>query len=221
MARNTVFLVLAAVVLVSPAAAEVLWDNGLIFGGRARAISPPAFPDIRVVDDIVVPDGPGWRIEGFHAGIIEDDEWEDGGITEIYVFDSANDEPGDLLLQVQAPHEKMDTGDEYFGRAYYLYWVPELALELAPGTYWIGLRQPNGGGKGSSYWATSNGGIDGSDSSNGYFSIDRGGKWNAEGVGYHHAFVLEGGPIPEPTTGLTLLTGTTLALVGRRRTRRG
>jgi RHS repeat-associated protein len=56
----------------------------------------------------------------------------------------------------------------------------------------VGIRNPNGGGSGTNYWLTSDGGPDGAGSSTGYFSLDGGNTWQSEGVGWHHAFVMTG-----------------------------
>ncbi|MEW5884866.1 MAG: hypothetical protein AB1725_11670, partial [Armatimonadota bacterium] len=43
--------------------ARVLWDNNVVTNGNGgRAISPPGFPNIRVVEDIRV-GGPGWIVD--------------------------------------------------------------------------------------------------------------------------------------------------------------
>lgn len=58
---NLAFLALAATGLTAQSA--LLWDNNVIPNGvGARALSPPAFPNIRVVDDIVVR-APGWAVD--------------------------------------------------------------------------------------------------------------------------------------------------------------
>jgi len=86
----------------------------------------------------------------------------------------------------------MATGDEYFGRANFDYWIEgPLQITLGPGTYWLTLRNHLGGGSGSNYWMTSDGGTDGPSSSTGYFSLDAGGTWSEEGAGWHHAFEIE------------------------------
>lgn len=46
------------------ASGGILWDNGIVPNGeQGRAVSPPNFPDIRVVDDFTVPEGERWTLE--------------------------------------------------------------------------------------------------------------------------------------------------------------
>ncbi len=89
----------------------------------------------------------------------------------------------------------MATGDTYFGRADYEYSIEHIGIELGPGTYWLGFRNLNGDGpeKSTNYWMLSDGGADGFGSSTGYFSLDGGDTWEAEGDGFHHAFTIEEG----------------------------
>ncbi len=82
----------------------------------------------------------------------------------------------------------MDTGDVYFGRTDYVYWVEGLSIDLEPGTYWVSLRNAGGGGAGSNYWMTSDGGFDGPGTSTGWFSLDGGNTWADEGPTWDHAF---------------------------------
>ena len=200
----------------SSALADVLWDNNLTPDGfSGRAISPPLFHDMRVADDFVVPEGQRWVIEGFHAGIIEDDGWISGDLLELFVYEHVEGfGPGKELLLVTDEFTKMSTGNQYFGREAYEYWIEGLDIEFGPGTYWIGLRNPDGAGPGTNYWLTSDGGPDGADSSTGFFSLDGAFTWNAEGEGWHHAFQISG--VPEPGT-LALLGIGTVALIRRRR----
>ncbi len=60
-----VALVVASVVTVAVvndvSAADLLWDNDIESNElNGRAISPPAFPDIRVADDFTIEDGDRW-----------------------------------------------------------------------------------------------------------------------------------------------------------------
>ena len=165
------------------------WDNGIIPNGfNGRALSPPNFPDIRVVDDAVF-DG-ACTIEGFCANVIEDVSWSPGDGIEFIVYADRGAGPGQVLHSVSTPFSRMATGDVYFGRAGYDYRIEGLDIALSPGTYWLGFRNPDGRGAGTNYWMTSDGGPDGIESDTGWFSMDRGVTWAPAGAGWHHAFVV-------------------------------
>ena len=73
-------------------------------------------------------------------------------------------------------------------------------------------RNPDGGGAGTNYWMTSDGG-EGTDRTP-WFSLDGGNTWQDEGPNEHHAFTITG--VPEPSTCLLLgICG--LVLLRRRR----
>jgi hypothetical protein len=193
--------------------AEVLWDNNRFTNGlNGRAVSPPAFPNIRVVDDIVVPTG-GWSIEEALFYVVEDSEWNSGATVEIYVYSDDADRPGELQTSVQGGFRRA-TVHCYFLGCDYMYTVDQIdPILLSPGKYWIGFRNPNGSGSGTNYWMTSDGGPDGRDSQTGFFSLDAGETWMPEGAIWHHAFELRG--VPEPSAILMLSLGA-VALIRRR-----
>ena len=212
--RGDYLLVMGAVVHLamwsSPARAgeDPLWDNGLTPNGfNARAISPPGFPDVRLVDDILT-DG-AWTITAIHVNVIEDDDWRDDlGILQITIRRDANERPmegeGGVLVRVDSAYTRMATGDEYFGRADYDYWVEDLLIRLQdPARFWIGIRNPGGSGSGTNYWMTSDGGRDGRNSETGWFSLDGGETWAPGGANWHHAFELfsfQSGGVRQPHT---------------------
>jgi hypothetical protein len=163
------------------------WDNGIVPNGvNGRALSPPAFPNIRVVDDIVTDDG--CFLENFHANVIEDGGWTPGGMITVTVYADTGNGPGAVVDSVQTSYTRMATGDQYFGRDDYDYWVEAVGIDLDPGTYWVGIRNEGGGGAGTNYWMTSDGGFDGAGSDTGWFSLDGGNVWSPEGPTWHHAF---------------------------------
>jgi hypothetical protein len=176
-------------------AVRCAWDNNRVSNGRnARGVSPPNFPQNRVVDDFVVPAG-GCTILSFLANGIEDAEWLPGDTMEVTVRLGSGGAPvggPDGIVQEVGVTDftRTDTGDLYFGRASYLYEARGLEIPLDEGTYWIGFRHPNAGGRGTSYWLTSDGGPDGSGSSTGYLSSNSGINFAPEGAGWHHAFVV-------------------------------
>ena len=197
----------------------VLWDNDIVPNGfSGRAISPPSFPDIRVADDFTVPPGDTWWIKDAHFNIIEDAGWTHGGEVTVTFWDDVNNFPGARIAErtvsmEDGKFERMDTNDEYFGRADFDYWVAfNDQIELGGGKYWISIRSDLGGGAGTNYWMTSKGGPN--DSKTGAFSLDEGNSWNDEGAGWHHAFTITG--TPEPTSLLLLGLGG-LAILRRRR----
>ncbi len=216
--RLSILVVVA--LFASVASADLLWDNGGIGDFSTRAISPPAFPDIRVVDDFFVPPE-GWRIEELQFRVFEDAGWSDGdGRIEVYIRETDPDtggpvtgEDADLVrLSTEYRVEKLNC---YF-RCDYEYIVEDLGIGLKEGQYWLGIRNPRGTGSGTNYWMTSEGGRDGKGTSTGYFSINRAETWMDEGPGWQHAFEIGGTVIPEPGT-LALLGAMSLLVVGERR----
>ena len=128
--RKTLVLLAALAFSTSAMAQGILWDNDLIPDGvDGRAISPPVFPDIRVVDDFVIPDGEEWIIQDFHTNIIEDGGWTDGGVAEIYIYADNANSPGKLIVSLtDLPFTKMFTGDIFFGREDFDYWIEHLSI---------------------------------------------------------------------------------------------
>jgi hypothetical protein len=180
---------------------EVLWDNGLNPNGvNGRAQSPPAFPNIRIVDDFVVPNGITWTIEDYHFNTFDDAGWTPGSSVEVYVRAHNPNTGGpvvgvgnELVNAVRTTYTRTATGSAYFGRDDYDTCVlfEEDSFQLPGGKYWIGSRNPNGGGSGTNYWATSDGGADGP-ASTGWFSLDGGATFNDEGPTWDHAFTVTG-----------------------------
>jgi hypothetical protein len=171
---------------------DACWDNNLVPDGvNGRALSPPAFPNIRVVDDVFV--SSSCPLHNLHTNMIEDAGWVPSGTITVYVYDDGGGQPQNdgLVAEDTVSYIRMATGDEYFGRANYDYWIQNLAIDLPQGTYWVGTRDGNGGGAGSNYWMTSNGGPDGGPSSTGWFSLNGGTTFEAEGDGWHHAFEVQ------------------------------
>ncbi len=193
-------VLLAALAFSTNAMAQVLWDNDIVPDEvNARAISPPLFPNFRVVDQFVIPDGEEWVIRDFHTNIIEDPDWLDGGVAEIYIYDDNANSPGNLIVSLTGlPFSKMSTGLIFLGREDFDYWIEDLSIPLGPGRYWIGSRYPNAGGVGTNYWMTSTGSPDGPDTS-GWLSLDAGATWMIEGDPvWDHAFTITGGVVGSP-----------------------
>jgi hypothetical protein len=170
---------------------DCTWDNNMVPNGfNGRAISPPSFPDIRVADDFVV--DAVCTLNAVHANVIEDAGWTDGGDGEVCIYDDTGGAgPGPALACFTATLNKTATGDVYFGREDYDYCYDGFNAILTPGTYWVGHRNANGGGAGTNYWMTSDGVPDGIGSDTGWFSLDAGATWTAEGAGWHHAFAID------------------------------
>jgi len=217
-----------ALLLLPPVAAELLWDNSLMPNGSGfRGISPPRARDLRLVDDIVVPE-PGWLITGYAYNAVEDDAWVHSGRSEVYIYALREGAPGELLLSAIGPDKRTPTGSSYFGRAHYIYRVSGLAIRLDPGTYLIGARDPFATGEGSNYLGSSSGGPDGGcppafpDGSCyfGWYSTNRGSTWQREFSNRgHYGFEIHGTVVPEPSS-LALVAGG-LGFLMRRKCRRG
>jgi hypothetical protein len=190
-----VTLSIAAPLALAAAAGSCVWDNNSVTNGfSGRAISPPSFPDIRLVDDIVVRNAQGCEMRLLEATILEDGAFVPGRRLEVYVYEDLDGVPkgGPPRQTVYTNFLRRATGDTYFGRSAYDYTLAP-RIDLEAGRYWIGVRHPDGAGSGTAYWMTSNGGPDGMNSSNGYFSLNAGQTWLPEGPLWHHAFRIEGG----------------------------
>lgn len=198
--------------------ADVLWDNNVITNGfNGRAISPPVFPYIRVVDDIHVRK-PGWIVDTIRAFIEEDFGFRDGGTMNVYIYHDKDGMPGPHATTFSGlSFTKVRYGPTYFGRPWFIYSINVGGEILTPGRYWIGMRNANATGSGTNYWLTSDGGPDGGGSNTGYFSLNAGDTWLPEGFGWQHAFVIEGRPVPEPAAFLVLGAGLATLAARRRR----
>jgi hypothetical protein len=184
------FALLCALPLDTPASgAACAWDNEIRANGvNGRAMSPPAFPDIRVVDDFVVHENE-CRVSSIQIAAIEDGAWTDGGQITVTIYtDTGGEGPGAELVSVERQFTKLDSGAEYFGRDSFQYWIEVLDVDLVKGRYWLGVRNERGGGSGTNYWMTSDGGVDGVNSDIGWFSLNAGETWSPEGADWHHAF---------------------------------
>ena len=219
--RKGVLIVAVLALFAGTANAAILWDNGIVPNGvNGRAISPPGFPAIRVADDFVIPDGDTWWIEDAHFNVIEDAGWLHGGSLSVTFYNDVNNFPGAIIAQRKVTiesgkWERMLKEDQYFGRDDYNYWATfNDQIHLEGGKYWISIRNDLGGGAGTNYWMTSDGGVDGVDSKTGVFSLDGGETWADEGDTWHHAFTITG--IPEPSSLLLLGLGG-LAILRRHR----
>jgi hypothetical protein len=144
-------------------------------------------PNIRVVDDITVS---GCQVTNLRLNMIEDTGWTPGASITVYVYSNAGGQPqgGAPLASQTTTFTRTATGDTYFGRANFDHAIDTLSIPLPAGTYWIGSRNPGGGGAGTNYWMTSNGGADGTGTPDGFFSLDAGATWTTEGAGWQHAF---------------------------------
>ena len=172
---------------------EICWDNDIVPNGyNARALSPPGFPDIRVADDFVVPAGEVFRIVDFHVRVIEEATWIPGDVQRTYIYSDAGGQPGNEILAVDTGFDREFAG-QFFDRDAYDYWVKfDDPIILNSGPYWIGFKQPQGGGAATNYWLTSNGGQ--GTGRTGWKSLDNGNTWQDEGPDWHHAFVITCAP---------------------------
>jgi hypothetical protein len=189
----------------------LLWNNGLVpADGGGRAVSPPSFPNIRVVDNIIIRE-PGWLITRFNYAGAVDTGWTDGQVTEVYVYAGNLERPysGQRVATAYGTHRREWVGI-YFGRDYYNWFVEDLELPLGPGDYWLGLRHPNGGGAGTMYWADGAAQGDGIGTPPSWFSLDAGQTWVPSGNEYMHClFELWGlRSVQHPPVDLQITRGT-------------
>jgi hypothetical protein len=169
------------------------WDNNIVPNGvNGRAMCSPAFPNIRVVDDFVIPGNVTLDSVRFNAS--EDATWTPGISLNVYIYDDTGPggAPGAKVVDTGCKlFTRTATGVTYFGRANYNYCLSfaPAGIPLAGGAkYWLGWGCCCSGGTGTTYWMTSSGGPDGAGSSTGYFSLDGGNTWQNEGAGWQHAF---------------------------------
>ncbi|MGI9013890.1 MAG: hypothetical protein ACR2GY_06520 [Phycisphaerales bacterium] len=210
MLKQIVTSIAALAIAGTVVAGTPFWDNDInanSFSGRA--LSPPVFPNIRVVDNFS--SDVDTNIGRMDAAIIEDAAWVSSGEMEVYVYNNNNGVPSTLFTSGTGPVTRTFTGEQRFGRDLYIYSVTGLNISVPAGSYWIGLRDPNGSGSGTNYWMTSSGG---GDTTTGFSSTDGGTTWVPEGDNWHHAFELY--KIPAPGALALLGLG---GLVARRRRR--
>lgn len=185
----------------SPDQRDVLWDNHIILKGdiTGRAISPPAFPNIRVVDDIPVTIRTRWHVTSAWLNTIEDSAWQPGEAMEIFVWKQAasgggGPHPGQdgIVAWRRAPLRRSATGATYFGRAAYIHGIEDLDLVLGADAKFVGFRHPEGSGSGTAYWLTSDGLNEHNRGLRQYFSLDAGKSWANAGQRWHNSFILYG-----------------------------
>ncbi len=199
---------------------DLLWDNDLVPNGvDGRAASPPGFPDMRLADDFTVSDEGGWIVQGFHVNVLEAHDWDHGGVMEVVVFEDVGAGPGAVVGEHSGPFERMDTGDIYVGRLDYDYWIEGIDIFVGPGDYYVGFRNPEGGGAGTNYWMTSDGGADGRDSGKSWMSLNGGDTWEEDPSERFKDYAWQIGGVPEPSGALLIGVGA-LAVCARRRGRR-
>ena len=80
--------------------------------------------------------------------MIEDDGWTDDGNITFTVYADTGNGPGGVVATHTGEFTKMDTGDVYFGRDDFDYWIEGIDIALGAGTYWMGIRNDGGGGAG-------------------------------------------------------------------------
>ena len=186
----TTLVASAAVTLIagtSMAGGNICWDNDIVPNGvNGRATSPPGFPDIRVAGDFSV-DG---AVNDLHFCNVDDGTWTRGDTVNVTIYEDSGDLPGaEISNQDSTDFTAEFKGYQIFSRDVYNYWVNFDTVNVS-GKSWVSTRFPNGGGTGTTYWLTSNGG-QGTDT-NGAFSLDAGATWATEGDSWHHAFELTG-----------------------------
>ena len=188
----TIGSVFTFVVVASVSAGGVLWDNEIEENGiNGRAMSPPQYPDRRVVDDFTVEDDGGWIVHGFRLAVVEiPNAFRWGDLLEVYVHADADGSPGPLIACRTGAFERLEECccDPFPCVDYRVFFED---LPLGPGKYYIGARNPGGHGEGTNYWLTSNGG-QGTEET-GWTSADAGKTWEQGKEEYwHFAFELYG-----------------------------
>lgn len=219
MMKNTATLsaTLLGILAAAPAGAAVLWDNNIEWD-RGGAILIGGERRQRVVDDFVVPDGPGWRIESARFHLLIFPEYDDGGVSEIYFH--SGDAPGNQVFSAVLPHERVLSGTNWSRGTGYYYSVSGLDLVLEPGVYWVGVLHPlgQGGGSAPTAWYSSDGLPDGPRRPAHWSRPGEEGwlPWNDWTV----AFEIHGEVVPEPATSAALVAlSAAMALTCRRRRR--
>jgi hypothetical protein len=216
MKRWTLVIALVASTAAPTFGEAILWDNNLTTNGvSGRATSPPHYPNIRIAEDVLVPEGQEWTIDAFAFAVLHASNWRSRGVGEMFVYADRDGAPGARQLNFEADLREVATGDTYYGRDSYHFWIEGFEpVVLGAGRHWIGFRCPRPSGDDNAWWMTSDGGPDGRSSSTAYLSLDEGQTWEHLGEGWHLGFVVSG--VPEPS-GVTMLVVGAAMLLARRR----
>jgi hypothetical protein len=202
--RTGLVLLTCALCTGAPVLAEddCTWDGNVVPNGTGgRALSPPSFPNIRVVDDFVLPAG-GCGITDVWVAIIEDGTWIPGDelVVTVRAHDPERRAPasGDagIVAEATTGFTRIIKEARYFGRQSYEYRVEGLSFQLPEGRYWLGIRNPGGSGSGTNYWLNAGQAPDGQGITQGQFSLDAGITWSVESSYDHHAFIVNPGERP-------------------------
>jgi hypothetical protein len=169
------------------------WDNGSgeEFMPRREA-SPPGFPTRRVVDDVFFQDP--CTIDRLHVDVVEDNGWESGSTMTVFLYSDGDGFPFELLNEVTGPFTRIALGQDYTGRSMFQYRIENLGIDVgSSSSRFIGFRNDEGSGDGTNYWMGSDGGIDGGNSGDPFFSDDDGDTWNRDSE-IQRAFRIVGNP---------------------------
>ncbi|MEW5884557.1 MAG: hypothetical protein AB1725_10090, partial [Armatimonadota bacterium] len=137
----TLSATLLGILAAAPAGAGFLWDNNIEWDRDGAIFIGGKDLNQRVVDDFVVPDGPGWRIRSARFHLLIFPEYDDGGVSEIYFH--SGDDPGNQVFSVVLPHERVISGTNWSRGTGYYYSVSGIDHVFEPGVYWIGVLHPN------------------------------------------------------------------------------
>ena len=151
-------IALLSVALVAPGVRGddgVLWDSGIVPDNvTATVVSTPRLPDIRIVDEFVVPGNTVWIVTGFRYVLAVNDGWEDGGVTQVCLWtDSGGDGPLAEFYDEPHAHTRRPVG-LLRGLQMHEFTAEGLELILLPGTYWIGPELRAAHGPGHAFWVT-------------------------------------------------------------------
>jgi PEP-CTERM motif len=222
---------LAAMVLVaSPVRAQILFFNGMPDGFNSLSSDQnTAVGQSMVYDDFVVT-GSTWHVTDLF-GYFEfaNDVSTSSAAWEIRTGVTVGD-GGTLVASGTGATTPFDTGNPLFSGELYLVDIGGLSLDLAPGTYWMGIANI-GSGSGQTFVATtdgSSGAVNATLDQMGFFTSSTFGAdfansndWIDGQDDFAYGALGTTGPVPEPSTMALMATGLVgLAGAARRRRRR-
>ena len=141
-------ILIASFLTASATAQNILWDNGVSDG--VGAVSNRDNPHRSLLDDFIVPDGPGWIITNFQTwGIWVNDPPGSGDSFELIIWSHIEDHPNfpgfpgpdqPIATLKVISYEEQETGRMLFSRPELLILVGCEPYFLQPGKYWLEMH---------------------------------------------------------------------------------
>jgi hypothetical protein len=219
---NRLFYVLAIVAVAGAANAQ--WYNGNFDGRNGGNINHHTGTESTIYDDFNVT-GPGWMVTGVYGNVLTQQGGDFNTLDWEIRSGMSVGNGGTLVASGFGAPTNTLTGGSGFGYTEYKVRVGGLAVNLAPGTYWLGLGVKSTSLVNNQFLSTTSGaGAIGTPPGNNGNAF-----WNSAFFGFNYADAsgvlgitadfsmgVEANPVPEPASMIALGTGIA-ALVARRR----